>query len=400
MASEKIYIGEYRILAKLGNGAFGDVYLAQRSMPTNRIVAIKLMRPDLFSNPEAVTRFIQEAQFLNILDHPHILPIVDVNVYEGLPYIVTDYAPNGSLRAQLQRQPSHLLPIEESIRILAQVGQAVQYAHQQNIIHRNLKPENILFNNNGDVLLVDFNIPTILIGIETKNKKPSTGSSLSYMAPEQLQNIISKESDQYALACIAYELFTGRMPFPNHDALIVMHLMGQIIPPKMFNPQLPTYIEHAILKAMSARPAKRYTDVSTFIKALSTPTPHPIAKTREEWLLEFSAIPVIYPGNKKKIIDACEQALQVDSSFADAYFYKGVALNDLKRYEEALVDFEHATQLDPFIGFAWLYKGDLLKHFGRAEEAQQAYKKAKELGYSEDEEPNSIGFTKSLFEKG
>lgn len=193
------------------------------------------------------------------------------------------------------------------------------------------------------------------------------------------------------MGCIAYEMCTGHMLFPNYDAPILMHLIEELIPPKMYNPELPTYIEQAILKAMSKQPTKRHVDVSTFIKVLSTPISHPTQKTREEWMLEFRAIPMIYPGDKIKIIEACERAIRADSTFADAYFFKGVALDDLKRYEEALANFEHATQLDSTNGMAWLYKGDLLKHFNRLEEAQQAYKIARELDYSEDEELDPSG---------
>src|SRR5260221_1814198 len=353
MESEDIYIDSYRLVTKLGSGAFGIVYLAQHAILTDRFVAIKLIYTLHLGSSQEIARFLAEAQFLEKLKHPYISSFIDAGTHEGFPYFVTEYAPKGSLRDRLGRQPRGPLPLGEAITILTQVGEALQYAHQQDIIHRDLKSENILFNETGDALLTDFGIAALLSTEDTKQAMKA--GTLTYMAPEQIHDITSKESDQYALACIAYELFTGHMPFPNYDALVGMHFMGTLIPPTIYNPQLPKYIEQAILKAMSRRSTNRYIDVSTFIKALSTPTSHPRQRTREEWMLEFTAIPRIYPGDKYKIIDACERATQLDST------------NSL----------------------AWLYKGGILKHFGRLEEAQEAYKIASKLGYSEDEDPDT-----------
>src|SRR5258708_8627798 len=160
--SEDIYIDSYRLVAKLGSGAFGDVYLAQHAILTDRFVAIKLMHVTYLDSSEAILRFFTEAQILDKLKHPHILPIINVSAYGGLPYLVTEFASKGSLRDRLEHQSPRLLSIEESMTILTQIGQALQHAHQYNIIHRDLKPENILFNDNVDALLADFGIATLL----------------------------------------------------------------------------------------------------------------------------------------------------------------------------------------------------------------------------------------------
>src|SRR5205823_7577318 len=122
-----------------------------------RIVAIKLLHSTHLNSQKERDRFLQEARILEKLkQHPHILPIVDVGIYQDSPYLVTEYASNGSLANLVERQAPHPLSIEETLYILSQIGQALQYAHQQNITHRDLKPANILFNSNNEVFLADF----------------------------------------------------------------------------------------------------------------------------------------------------------------------------------------------------------------------------------------------------
>jgi len=340
MSDEDIYVGSYRLVAQLGSGAFGSVYLAQHAILTNRIVAIKIMHPEHLGSSQELLRFFTEAQILDKLKHPGILPIITVDIGEYGPYLVTEYASKGSLRNRLQKQSSKPMPIEEAIRILSQIGQALQHAHEQNIIHRDLKPENILFNDKGEALLADFGVAAIVGTVSLK--QTTTAGTLAYMAPEQFQDMVCKESDQYALGCIAYELFTGHMPFvaSNPATLIAKRLMEQPVAPRQYNPQLPTHIEQAILKALAKQRTDRYPNVSSFITALSTPTSGLSREAKELWMAELLAITMMYPGNKGKIIDFCEGAIQVDPNFALAYFTKGVALNDLKRYAEALDAFE------------------------------------------------------------
>lgn len=387
MGNDDIYIENYRLISKLGSGAFGSVYKAQHAILTNRIVALKLMRPDHTENEEAIIRFLMESQILEKLKHPYILPIINAGIYNGLPYQVTEYASKGSLRDRLQRQPSRPLPIVEAITILSQIGQALQYAHDQNIIHRDLKPENILFNEKGEALVADFGIATILS--TSSIKQTNTLGTYQYMAPEEYQDLICKESDQYALGCIAYELFTGYLPFQasNTATIIAKHLTEQPVTPRNYNPDLPEHFERAILKALAKQRIDRHADISAFITALIT-TPSGLSQVaKKEWMIKFIAMGRI-PGQKEQLIAACKQAIRLDSNFADAYFCEGVALYDLKRYKEALVAFESFIRIEPNSSLAWFYMGDLLKHYGKHTEANNAYKKAKELHKIEFGEDN------------
>ena len=263
-------LGTIASFPNLAVGAFGDVYKAQHAILSSRIVALKLMRPDYAENEEAIIRFLLKSQILEKLKHPFILPIIDADIHMGLPYQVTEYASKGSLRERLRLQPSRPLPIAEAISILSQVGQALQYAHDQNIIHRDLKPENILFNEKGDAFVADFGIATVLS--TSSIKQTSALGTYQYMAPEEYQDLICKESDQYALGCIAFELFTGRLPFQASSiaATIAKHLTEPPVSPRTYNPELSEHMEKAILKALAKQRTERFADISAFITALIT----------------------------------------------------------------------------------------------------------------------------------
>src|SRR5436305_1750203 len=208
-------IGNYHVIRQLGSGASGRVYLAQHTLLTKRTVAIKLLHATHLGSPEEREDFLREAQIHEELKHPYILPIVDVGIEDEFPYIVAEYAPNGSLRDRIKSRAPSLLPLHEILTILTQIGQALSYAHQQHIIHRDIKPENILFNAKNEALLADFGLATSLS--TTSVKYVDNAGTPRYMAPEQFQGHISKESDQYSLACIAYELVTGHQTFIEKD---------------------------------------------------------------------------------------------------------------------------------------------------------------------------------------
>src|SRR2546421_7275370 len=183
-------IGNYHIIRELASGAFGCVYLAQHTLLAKRIVAIKLLHITHLGSPEERADFLREAQFLEELKHPYILPIFDVGIEDGFPYIVAEYASNGSLRERIKSRAPHLLPFQEVLTILSQIGQALHYAHQRQVIHRDLKPENILFNARNEALLADFGLATSLS--TTSIKHVDAAGTPRYMAPEQFHANVSK----------------------------------------------------------------------------------------------------------------------------------------------------------------------------------------------------------------
>src|SRR5713101_9323256 len=397
-------IGNYRIVTEIASSYFSHVFRGEHVLLHERIVAIKLLHAYLDS-PQESERFLQEAQFLAKLKHRHIMSIVDVGTFENLPYLVVEYAQNGSLRDRLRRNPSpRPLPLDEALTILLQVGQALQYAHEMDVVHRDLKPENVLFNSRNEALLADFNIATVLETAKTKSID-IIGSPL-YMAPEQFEGTVSKRSDLYALGCIAYELVTGRPPFnaPSAFALGLKHKNEDPHPPTHLNPHLPRQIEQAILKALAKERADRHISVSVFVTALQRSTfQKPTEQSEAERIIQGSLKrceeslttyehAILNPdsaifhtkrgdllyGRKRdeEALTAYEQAIQLDPHLAMAYDGKGWALWHLKRYEEALKAYDRATDLDSHNFSSHHGKGNVLFELRRYQEAAAAYQEA------------------------
>ncbi|MGH2507506.1 MAG: protein kinase domain-containing protein [Ktedonobacteraceae bacterium] len=272
------HIGNYQLVEVLASGTFGRVYRAEHTLLTQRQVAIKFLRLERLDKAKERNAFLQEAHFLDQLKHSALLPIIDVGLANEIPYIITEYAPNGTLRTYLKRQAKQPVALDEALRIMVPVSEALHYAHEHNIVHRDLKPENILFNEQNEPLLADFGI-AVLLNAGTTLLSNISGTA-PYMAPEQFTGLISYKSDQYALGCILYELLTGQRPFTaaraNIEEMGYQHVNVPPIPPKQLNPAIPAYVEAALLKALAKERSERHPTVAAFLEALCTesPTPH------------------------------------------------------------------------------------------------------------------------------
>jgi serine/threonine protein kinase len=396
-------IGNYRLIEEIASGSFGTVYRAHHHILTDRIVALKVLHLHLPARERE--RFIQEARFLGSLGHRHILSIVDVGFDNGRPYLASTYASGGSLRQRLDQK--RLLPFDQVLTILTQVGEALHYAHQQNIVHCDLKPENILFNAQGEAVLADFGIATVLSTMSFKQLASPEGTP-SYMAPEQFHGQVSKETDQYALGCIAYELVTGQRVFsaPNFVAMGFQHMTEQPIPPHQINTQIPIHVEQAILKALAKQRSNRHKDIAAFLSALQTSmssslspsissedltTPNSIEQKGKDArflyrqaikLLRFKLLSRI---NIRKTLATLQRIVvqNMQNKMPNApqttkgeWLASGNALFNLKRYEEALFAYEQALSLDPNFAVACYNKGNVLYNLKRYEEALEAFKQA------------------------
>ena len=265
-------IGRYEILEQLGEGGMATVYKA-RDTRLERFVAIKVIRTDQFAPnmlDEMLKRFEREAKALAMLSHPYIVPVHDYGEYEGAPYLVMQYIPCGTLKDR----PAGTMAWQQSVHTLLPIAQALAYAHEHNVIHRDIKPGNILLTEKGLPLLSDFGIAKILEGSSTTTL---TGAGLSigtpeYMAPEQWTGQSSPQSDIYSLGVVLYELVTGHKPYTADTPVgIMLKQVHDPLPmPRQFVPDLPEELENILLTALARQPEERPHSMGEFTAALET----------------------------------------------------------------------------------------------------------------------------------
>lgn len=255
-------LGNYRFLQSLGAGGFAEVYLGEH-IHLGTQAAIKLLAAQLTN--EDVERFRNEARTVARLMHPHIVRILDFGIEGRTPFLVMDYAANGTLRS---RHPKgSMLPLEIVVGYVQQVADALQYAHDRKIIHRDIKPENMLIGRHDEVLLTDFGIAVVVQSSRYQRPQDLAGT-IMYMAPEQIQAQPRPASDQYALAITVYEWLCGERPFQgSFSEIAVKHNIAT--PPSLRErvPALPVEVERVILRALAKDPEQRFATISEFAEA-------------------------------------------------------------------------------------------------------------------------------------
>ena len=209
-------LGNYRLVSLLGHGGFADVYLGEH-VHLQTQAAIKVLHTQLAS--EDIEKFRNEALTIAHLVHPHIIRVLDYDVENSIPFLVMDYAPNGSLRDRHPRGTR--LPPMVFMPYVRQVASALQYAHDQKLIHRDVKPENMLLGRNNEVLLSDFGIALVTQSSFSQSTEDVVIGTMAYMAPEQIQGKARPASDQYALGVVVYEWLSGMKPFNGSYVEIV-----------------------------------------------------------------------------------------------------------------------------------------------------------------------------------
>jgi eukaryotic-like serine/threonine-protein kinase len=256
-------LGNYRLISLLGRGGFAEVYLGEHRR-LHRQAAIKVLYAYL--SEKELDGFQHEAEIIANLDHPHIVRVLDFDVQEGIPFLVMDYNPHGSLRNRHPR--GERVPLETVVSYVKQVADALQYAHDQRLIHRDVKPENMLIGRHNEILLSDFGIVVIAHSTSSMSMQESAGT-FPYMAPEQIQAHPRPASDQYALGVVTYEWLTGERPFEGTIAeLIAKHLTMEAPSLRLKLPSLPLEIEYVVSHALSKEPQQRFTTVRAFAVAL------------------------------------------------------------------------------------------------------------------------------------
>jgi len=288
-------VGQYRLLAPLAEGSMGKVYLVEHEV-TKRKLAMKLLKPELFGGERARQRFLLEARAAGI-EHPNLIQVTDAGEDDGQLYIVMRYVRGSDLGKQLVAGP---LPPERAGSILAQVAAALDASHRAGLIHRDVKPSNILVTSEEDpegpdhAFLCDFGITKDEAGPALTQAGFAPGTR-AYMAPEQFKGSgVAGTSDQYALACVAFEVLTGRRPFeaPTEETLMYLHLNEAAPAATSVNPRLGVPVDAALAKAMSKAPSSRYASCVAFTDALSSAID---AMRGEDDPIDLSETPTVVP---------------------------------------------------------------------------------------------------------
>ena len=253
----------YRITERLGKGGMAHVFLATQNS-FERPVAIKILSPSLSMEPRFAEQFMREARTVASLNHPHIVPVYDVGEYEGYHYLSMEYVTGGSLKERIRNGMTEA----DAETVLRQLASALHYAGEHHFIHRDVKPDNILFRADGSALLMDFGIASSMLNDATLSKSRQMGTP-KYMSPEQHRGQpLTPQSDLYSLGCVFYEMLTGNPPYKGEDvaAMAAAHLRQPI-------PLLPVNLRHyqPLLRAMLAKdPADRPENGNAVIAMLET----------------------------------------------------------------------------------------------------------------------------------
>ncbi len=261
--------GRYKILEMVGGGGMANVYLAH-DMILDRDVAVKMLRLDFANDDEFIRRFRREAQSATSLAHPNIVNIYDVGEENDLYYIVMEYVEGQTLKQYIQQNSP--LQVEETIEIMKQLTSAISHAHQNHIVHRDIKPQNILVDRFGTVKITDFGIAMALSATSITQTNSVLGS-VHYLSPEQARGgMANKKSDIYSLGIVMFELLTGRLPFSGESAVSIAlkHLQSETPSVRRWNPNIPQSVENIVLKSTAKDSFHRYNSVDEMEEDLRT----------------------------------------------------------------------------------------------------------------------------------
>src|SRR5438552_11629813 len=264
-------LGErYQLGESIGRGGMATIYRG-RDMRMDRTVAIKVLREVYSTDPKFVTRFQREAKAASSLQHPNIVQVYDYGQTEGNYYIVMEYIDGANLHRYLRNK--RMLAVDRAIIIAHDVALGLGAAHRRSIVHRDVKPQNVLVGKDGSIKLTDFGIASVYKDINAE-RLTTTGMTLGtvqYYAPEQAQGeIVQPAADVYALGIVMYEMLTGRPPFDGDTpvAVAMQHIQDPPAPPSAYNPNIPPALEQIILRCLEKVPEMRFRDGSTLARAL------------------------------------------------------------------------------------------------------------------------------------
>jgi serine/threonine-protein kinase len=258
--------GRYRLLSRLGAGGMADVYLAQDEQ-LDREVAVKLLHRRFAEDPGFVERFRREAQSAASLQHPNVVSVFDRGAYDGTYYIAMEYLQGRTLKRVIREDAP--LEVGRAIDLTIQMLKAARFAHRRGVIHRDLKPHNVIVDDNDHVKVTDFGIARA--GASDMTETGSIMGTAQYLSPEQAQgHSVSAPSDLYSIGIVLYELLTARLPFDGESpvAIALKHVSEPPVPPSEFNPAVPKALEQVVMWSLNKNPGDRPADADQFILAL------------------------------------------------------------------------------------------------------------------------------------
>ncbi|ASA96248.1 Stk1 family PASTA domain-containing Ser/Thr kinase [Anoxybacillus flavithermus] len=247
----------YKLLQLIGGGGMANVYLA-RDIILDRDVAVKVLRLDFVNDELFIKRFRREAQAATSLNHENIVTIYDVGEDDGIYYMVMEYVRGCTLKQYIQQHAP--LPVQEALRMMDQLTGAIAHAHQNGVIHRDIKPQNILVSEDGTLKITDFGI-AVALSSTTITQTNSVLGSVHYLSPEQAKGgMATEKSDIYSLGIVMFELLTGQLPFLGESAvaIVLKHLQTETPSVRRWNPNIPQSVENIVLKATAKNPLHRY----------------------------------------------------------------------------------------------------------------------------------------------
>jgi serine/threonine protein kinase len=262
-------LGKYEIIKALGEGGFATVYHAVDST-VGVEVALKILKPDKANEPEVVQRFKQEAKITAGLFHPNIVSFFEIDQIEGRQYIALRYVPGKNLRDRLKG--GETFSLDQIVAIVGQVSAALDYAHDQDVVHRDVKPSNIILDDKGHVTLIDFGIVKALINSSIETTFNAVVGTPNYLSPEQAESkTVDRRSDQYSLGIVAYHLLTEQLPFlaETTPSLLYKIVHEDVPSPSDITPRAEGAVGDVVLKAMAKEPAERYATCKEFAESFA-----------------------------------------------------------------------------------------------------------------------------------
>jgi serine/threonine-protein kinase len=266
----EVFAGRYRIIEKIGQGGMGEVFKAT-DLELSETVALKMIRPELSEKPEIVERFKRELQLARKINHPNVIRIHDLGSADGIRYISMKYIEGQSLKDLLRA--SGKLTIDKAIEISTQVADALNAAHMNGVVHRDLKPQNIMLDRNGNALVLDFGIARSVAETSLTGTGILIGTP-DFMSPEQIHGEhADARTDIYSFGIILYEMVTGRLPFiaDNPAILLHLHLHEKPMSPASLNKDVPKWLDGIILKCIEKKPENRFANFLEIKDALAHP---------------------------------------------------------------------------------------------------------------------------------